>query len=258
MRADKFFAEKFGSRTKAKEKLLRGLIYADGKLLSPDSELTGGETFHFIQEDDFVSRGGDKLERGLSVFQISVEGGVYADFGASTGGFTDCLLRRGAKKVYCIDVGENQLDESLRKDGRIVVLDKTNVRYLTGAEFQEPLDGIVSDLSFISLRLVLPVVARLLGQDKRAFMLFKPQFECGKGKTGKSGILPVRCHAELLGEFYDYSASLGLYVHDIVNAPLREGKNVEYVLHISKSVPAIDKREFLLRAADFYENRNIL
>ena len=257
MRADKFFAEKFGSRTKAKEKLLRGLIYVDGKLLSPDSELTGGEDFHFIDEDSFVSRGGDKLERGLSFFGASVEGGVYADFGASTGGFTDCLLRRGAKKVYCIDVGENQLDETLRKDERVAVLDKTNVRYLTGAEFHEPLDGIVSDLSFISLRLVLPVVARLLGQDKSAFLLFKPQFECGKGKTGKSGILPVRYHAALLEEFYDCASTFGLYIHDVINAPLKEGKNVEYVLHISKNAPAIGKREVLARAANFYENRNL-
>ena len=258
MRADKFFAEKFGSRTKAKEKLLRGLVYADGKQLSPDSELTGEEHFQFIQEDAFVSRGGDKLERALCVFNVNVAGGVYADFGASTGGFSDCLLRRGAKKVYCIDVGENQLDEALRADRRVVVMDRTNVRYLTGAEFDEPLDGIVSDLSFISLRLVLPVVARLLGQTQSAFLLFKPQFECGKGKTGKSGILPVRCHAQLLDEFYDFSASLGLYVHDIVNAPLKEGKNVEYVLHISKGTPAIDKREFLSRATNFYENRNSL
>ena len=254
MRADKFFAEKFGSRTKAKEKLLRGLIYADGKQLSPDSELTGGENFQFVEENAFVSRGGDKLERGLSFFGESVEGGVYADFGASTGGFSDCLLRRGARKVYCIDVGENQLDDSLRRDERIVVLDKTNVRYLTGAEFDEPLDGIVSDLSFISLRLVLPVVERLLGQDKRAFLLFKPQFECGKGRVGKSGILPVRYHAQLLEEFYDFSASLGLYVQDIVNAPLKEGKNVEYILFISRRSPAYSKEDILARAANFFEN----
>lgn len=255
MRADKFFADKFGSRTKAKEKLLRGLIYANGKQLSPDSELTGGESFLFTEENSFVSRGGDKLERGLSVFNENVDGCVFADFGASTGGFTDCLLRRGAKKVYCIDVGENQLDETLVKDERVVVLDKTNVRYLTKDHFQEPLNGIVSDLSFISLKLVLPVVARLFDRDERAFMLFKPQFECGRGKTGKSGILPVRCHEALLSEFYDVSLSLGLNLHNIVNAPLREGKNVEYVVYLSKSRPALDKREFLRRAADFYENR---
>lgn len=256
MRADKFFAEKFGSRTKAKERLSKGLIYADGKQLSPDSELTGGENFHFIEDDAFVSRGGDKLERGLSVFQESVEGGVYADFGASTGGFTDCLLRRGAKKVYCIDVGINQLDEALRADERVVVLDQTNVRYLTGEEFQEPLDGIVSDLSFISLRLVLPVVQRLLNEKGKAFMLFKPQFECGKGKVGKSGVLPVRCHARLLEEFFDVCTLFGLFIHDVVNAPLRERKNVEYILYLSKAPSALKKEEFLRRAANFYENRS--
>lgn len=255
MRADKFFAEKFGSRTKAKEKLIRGLIYANGKLLFPDSELTGEELFRFIEEEGFVSRGGDKLERALSVFGESVEGGIYADLGASTGGFTDCLLRRGAQKVYCIDVGENQLDEAIRSDPRVVVKDRTNARYLSQEDFEEGLDGIVSDLSFISLRLVLPAVSRLLGENGKAFVLFKPQFECGKGKTGKSGILPVREHAALLAEFYDFSASVGLYIHDSINAPIRVGKNVEYVLSLSKRAPALEKHEFLRRAADFYENR---
>ena len=256
MRADKFFSNKFGSRTKAKEKLLRGLIYANGKRLCPDSELTGGESFRFIEENSFVSRGGDKLERGLSVFNEQVEGGIFADFGASTGGFTDCLLRRSAKKVYCIDVGKNQLDETLISDRRVVILDKTNVRYLTKESFQDSLDGIVSDLSFISLKLVLPVLVRLFEGNQSAFMLFKPQFECGKGKTGKSGILPVRCHEKLLSEFYDFSLSLGLNLHNIVNAPLREGKNVEYIVHLSKQGPTLDKREFLYRAANFYENRS--
>lgn len=255
MRADKFFAEKFGSRTKAKERLLRGLIYANGHRISPDSEVTGGENFRFIEENSFVSRGGDKLERGLSVFGESVEGCVFADFGASTGGFTDCLLRRGAKRVFCVDVGENQLDKTIAGDPRVIVLDNTNVRYLTRANFREPLDGIVSDLSFISLRLVLPVVSGLFQGAERAFMLLKPQFECGKGKTGKSGILPVRYHANLLGDFYDFALSLGLNVHDAVNAPLREGKNVEYILYLSKTGTALDKREFLRRTAEFYENR---
>lgn len=255
MRADKFFAEKYGSRTKAKEKLLRGLITADGKTLSPDSELTGGELFRFTDEDSFVSRGGNKLERGLSAFGESVKGGVFADLGASTGGFTDCLLRRGAAKVYCVDVGENQLDESLRRDKRVVILDRTNARYLIRENFSEPLDGIVSDLSFISLRLILPVVSRLFDGYQRAFLLFKPQFECGKGKIGKSGILPVRNHENLLSDFYDFSLLSGLNPHDIVNAPLSEGKNIEYVIYLSKAGTAIEKREFLRRAADFYENR---
>lgn len=255
MRADKYFAEKFGSRTKAKEKLIRGLIYANGKPLFPDSELTGEECFRFIEEDGFVSRGGDKLERGLSVFGESVEGGIFADLGASTGGFTDCLLRRGAKKVYCVDVGENQLDEVIRSDSRVVVKDKTNARYLIQEDFEEQLDGIVSDLSFISLRLVLPAISRLLGENGRAFVLFKPQFECGKGKTGKSGILPVREHAALLSDFYDFASSVGLYIRDIVNAPVRAGKNVEYVLFLSKRAPALEKHEFLRRGADIYENR---
>lgn len=255
MRADKFFADKFGSRTKAKEKLLRGLIYTEQKVLSPDSELNGDENFYFIDDNGFVSRGGEKLERGLSVFEDNVQNGVFADLGASTGGFTDCLLRRGAKKVYCIDVGENQLDERLRADSRVVVMDKTNARFLVRRNFDEPLDGIVSDLSFISLRLILPAIVRLLDDGKKAFLLFKPQFECGKGKTGKSGILPVRYHALLLNEFYEFCVSLGLSVCNVVNAPVHAGKNIEYILSLSKRGTAIEKREFLRRAADIYENR---
>ena len=118
MRADKYFADKFGSRSKAKEKLLRGLVRIHGKPLSPDSEVTGDEEFTFEEETTFVSRGGDKLERGLETFGYSVAGKIFADLGASTGGFTDCLLRRGAKFVYCVDVGENQLAEQIKSEAK--------------------------------------------------------------------------------------------------------------------------------------------
>ncbi len=255
MRADKFFANHYGSRSKAKDALLNGKISLNGKQLAPDSEVTGSECFEFQKDDSFVSRGGEKLERAILAFGEKIQG-VYADLGASTGGFTDCLLRHGASKVYCVDVGENQLDERLRQDPRVVVMDNTNARYLKRTNFAEPLDGIVSDLSFISLRLILPAVSELLDANKKALLLFKPQFECGKGKVGKNGILPVRFHKEHLKEFYLFACALGLYPHAIVNAPLHSGKNVEYIVSISKEPPAIDAETFLRRAADFYENRS--
>lgn len=121
MRADKYFAEKFGSRTKAKEALLRGCVLRDGKPVSPADDVTPGQAFTFVGENGFVSNGGSKLERGLSVFGEEVKGDVYIDLGASTGGFTDCLLRRDARRVYCVDVGESQLHGSIASDPRVVV-----------------------------------------------------------------------------------------------------------------------------------------
>jgi len=255
MRADKYFSEKFGSRNKAKEKLVRKLIYANGVCLSPDSEVTGGETFAFLEENDFVSRGGDKLERGFGVFTFDVKGKIFADLGASTGGFTDCLLRRGAKRVYCVDVGDNQLAPALRSDPRVVVMENTNARYLTKASFPEQLDGIVSDLSFISLKLILPVIKDLLPEHKQAVLLFKPQFECGGKGLGKSGILPTRYHNALLTDFYAFCLSLSFYPQSVVNAPIRPKKNVEYIVLLSTDGPPLPLHEFIRQAEDFFENR---
>ncbi len=249
MRADKYFARRFGSRTKAREALERGLVLHCGKPLSPADDAEDGEDYDLLGELDFVSNGGYKLERGLSRFQESVEGCVVADLGASTGGFCDCLLRRGAKTVFCVDVGESQLAPSLACDGRVVAMDRTNARYLSPGDFPLPIDVITSDLSFISLRLVLPAVSSLLREGGRAFVLFKPQFECeGKG-LGKSGILPQSRHASLLSEFYDFCVALRLAPQEIVNAPLRKKKNVEYLVFLKKDAAAIGKAEFLAHAS---------
>ena len=256
MRADKFFAERFGSRAKAKEALLRGEVLLNGKPLLYKAEVKGDESFVYSEgAAPFVSEGGYKLERGLSVFGEDVSGKVFADLGASTGGFTDCLLRRGAKRVYCVDVGESQLDPKLRSDDRVRVMDGTNARYLTENSFPEGLDGIVSDLSFISLKLVLPAVSGLLSAKSRAFVLFKPQFECGGEGLPKSGILPVRFHSALLSDFYGFCIGHTLAPRDVINAPLREKKNVEYVLCLEKEGRAIPQEEFLFRAQNFFENR---
>lgn len=251
MRADKFFAERFGSRTKAKEALAAGRILRNGKPLSPADEVSECDAFTVLEGDDFVSAGGKKLERAFEVFSFCAEGKVFADLGASTGGFTECLLRHGAKRVYCVDVGESLLDARIAEDARVTVFDRTNARYLTPERFPEPLDGVVSDLSFISLRLVLPAVFGILPEGGEAVVLFKPQFECGKGAVGKSGILPVGKHRELLSGFYDFCVDGGLAPLNAVNAPVLPKKNVEYVVLLKKNRPPIPKAEFLRRTENF-------
>ena len=249
MRADKFFTEKFGSRTKAHNALERGLVLRDGRPLAPKDEVREGDVFIFAEESaQFVSEGGFKLERALESFPYEVQGKVFADLGASTGGFTDCLIQHGAKRVYCVDVGTSQLDPRLKETGKIVVMDDTNARFLTEESFPEPIDGIVSDLSFISLRLVLPSICKILPSGGSALVLFKPQFECGGKGLGKSGILPVRLHGDLLGEFYEFCVCLGLAPCGIVNAPLRPKKNVEYVVWLTKGGNSVPKESFLRKA----------
>lgn len=250
MRADKYFAAHFGSRTKAHDALAEGLVLLGGKPVSPDDDIAGEVGFVFLEEGEkYVSRGGFKLARGLDTFAADVSGKVFADLGASTGGFTDCLLQRGAARVYCVDVGKSQLDAALCSAPNVVVMDETNARFLAAENFPEPVDGVVADLSFISLRLVLPAVCRILRENGEAFLLFKPQFECeGKG-IGKSGIVPVARHGALLGRFYEECTALGLVPVSVVNAPVRPKKNVEYVVFLRRGGRGIGQAEFLARAA---------
>lgn len=250
MRADKFFAPRFGSRTKAADSLRCGLVLKNGRPLAPDDEVKEADSFEFPPpKEQYVSNGGYKLARGLDTFGQDVFGCVFCDLGASTGGFTDCLLQRGAKSVVCVDVGESQLDPSLAADPRVVVMDNTNARYLTREALPFAVDGVVSDLSFISLELILPAVARLLPSHGSAFLLFKPQFECGGKGLGKRGILPVSRHNALLDRFYDHAAALFLMPRGIVNAPLRPQKNVEYVVFLEKDGTALPKYRFLEQAS---------
>lgn len=236
MRADKFFTEKFGSRTKSAEAIERGLVLVNGKQIKPKTEILETDEITFVQaEEYFVSNGGYKLDRALKAFDFDCNGLIFADIGASTGGFTDCLLQRGAKKVYTVDVGESLLHETLQKNEKIVRMENTNARYLTPADFPERLDGIVADLSFISLRLMFPVFETLMTEDAHAFVLLKPQFECEKKHIGKSGLVSTGAHAEIVKKVLKYVAENGLFVQGIVNAPVRKGKNIEYILHIQKT-----------------------
>lgn len=253
MRADKFFAQKYGSRTKSAEALLKGLILRGGKRLKPSDDVCETDSFEYLEETEtFVSNGGYKLARALSVFQESVQGKIYADLGASTGGFTDCLLQNGAKHVFCVDVGESQIDPRLQSDSRVTVMDRTNARYLQKSDFPVSLDGAVSDLSFISLKLILPVISDLLPEGGKAFVLIKPQFEAGKGKVGKGGIVGRAYHADILREIYSCACALSLSPVQIVNAPLRDKKNVEYITLLLKGGTPLREDLFLKKASALF------
>ena len=230
MRADKFFAEKFGSRTKAAEAIEKGWVLVNGKTVRPTDEIKDGDALEFVETGDrFVSNGGYKLARAIETFSFPIENKVFVDVGASTGGFTDCLLQHGAKRVYAVDVGESLLHEKIASDARVIVMDRTNARYLTQNDFSEKLDGVVTDVSFISLRLIFPAIAKMLDSDGIAVTLIKPQFECENKNIGKSGIVRPSAHESIVQKVVEYAKESGLYLYGVVNAPIRKGKNIEYV-----------------------------
>jgi 23S rRNA (cytidine1920-2'-O)/16S rRNA (cytidine1409-2'-O)-methyltransferase len=185
----------------------------------------------------FVSRGGEKLDHALTEFGVDVEGRICADLGASTGGFTDCLLQRGAKKVYAVDVGYGQLDEKLRHDERVISMERTNARYLE--ELPEPVSLVVIDVSFISLKLIFPVVVRILSADGFCVPLIKPQFEAGKGEVGAKGVVrDPAVHRTVLERVIADAETDGLYLDGLTRSPLKgpEG-NIEFLAKFSKQVP---------------------
>lgn len=221
------------SRERAKTTVMSGAVYVDGvrqlkpgAQVSPDCEIEiRGEVL------PYVSRGGLKLAKALDEFAVDPTGLVCIDCGASTGGFTDCLLQRGAAKVYAVDVGYGQLAWSLRGDERVVTMERTNIRYVTPDTFPEKFDLAVMDLSFISLSLVLPVIGRLLKESGQAICLIKPQFEAGKEKVGKKGVVrDPDVHAEVIERFLSDARRFGFCPLGLTFSPIRgpEG-NIEYL-----------------------------
>jgi 23S rRNA (cytidine1920-2'-O)/16S rRNA (cytidine1409-2'-O)-methyltransferase len=182
----------------------------------------------------YVSRGGFKLEKALRHFRVDVKNKVALDVGASTGGFTHCLLSHGARQVYAVDVGYGQLDWKLRNDPRVVVLEKRNIRYLEATDLPSAADIATIDVSFISLRLVLPTVRTLLRPGGEIIALIKPQFEVGKGKVGKGGV--VRSHDEhvrVIDEIKAAAATLGFTIQEVTESPLHGAKgNKEFLIHL--------------------------
>lgn len=221
------------SRERAKADIMSGLVYVGeqrmdkaGIMLAEDAKIElRGRTL------EYVSRGGLKLEKALNAFGVSPEGRICADCGASTGGFTDCMLKRGAAKVYAIDVGYGQLAWSLRSDERVVVLERTNVRHITHEQVPDDIGLATIDVSFISLRTVLPAVKGLLSPEGEIVCLIKPQFEAGREKVGKKGVVrELSTHKEVLRDFMKNARELGLAVKGITFSPIKgpEG-NIEYL-----------------------------
>ena len=231
------------SRQKAQAVIMAGLVYVNGQRADKAGMPVGEDTAIEVRGKalPYVSRGGLKLEKALKCWPIGLQGAVCADIGASTGGFTDCMLQNGAKQVYAVDSGYNQLDWRLRTDPRVICMERTNARYLTRDEIPETLDFFSVDVSFISLRLILPPLYDLVKPGGEGVCLIKPQFEAGREKVGKKGVVrdPL-VHLEVLEQFLRHAADAGFSVKDIDFSPIRgpEG-NIEYLGYLAKeSLPA--------------------
>lgn len=239
MRLDAYLHKigKYPSRNKASEAILKGEVLLDNKIVKPSKNVDDNVNLTFVDVGEkFVSNGGYKLDKALNDFDFQVNDMVFIDIGASNGGFTDCLFQRGAKKVYAIDVGESQLDKSLLNKN-VVVLDNTNARYLTSNMFSEEIDGVSCDVSFISLSYILPAVKKVLKNNGVAFMLFKPQFECGKEFLTKTGIVNnLKAKINACKNIYNQALSLGLTPINFTNAPIRQNKNIEYVFMLKNNI----------------------
>ena len=225
------------SRSKAQAIIMSGLVYVNGQKADKPG-VSYEETVELEVRGavcPYVSRGGLKLEKALRDFGVKPEGFVCSDSGASTGGFTDCLLQQGAKKVFAIDVGYGQLDWKIRSDERVVVMERTNIRYVTPEQLGEPLDLSVVDVSFIGLEIVLPTIKTLLKPTGQVLCLIKPQFEAGKENVGKKGVVrDPKIHKMVLDNFVSLVDGLGFKILGLTFSPVKgpEG-NIEFLGHLS-------------------------
>ena len=235
------------SRERAKALIMAGVVFVDnqkedkaGTMISEGQkvEVRGGEL-------KYVSRGGLKLEKAMKSFDVSLTDKVCMDIGASTGGFTDCMLQNGAKRVFAVDVGYGQLAWKLRCDERVTNMERTNIRYVTLEDIGEALDFASVDVAFISLRLVLPVAYNLLCDSGEVVALIKPQFEAGKEKVGKKGVVKdIAVHKEVVEGIYDFVVDAGFGVLGLDFSPIKgpEG-NIEYLIHLKKNAQTTVERE---------------
>ncbi len=227
------------SREKAKAVIMSGVVFVDGQ-----REDKAGAAFDEKVRIEvkgptlkYVSRGGLKLEKAMENFDVTLKGKVCMDIGSSTGGFTDCMLQNGAVKVYAVDVGHGQLDWKLRQDDRVVCMERTNIRYVTPEQIEELAAFASIDVSFISLTKVLGPVKELLTEDGEIVCLIKPQFEAGREKVGKKGVVrDIKVHKEVIHMVMDYAVSIGFVLCNLDFSPIKgpEG-NIEYLLHLRKS-----------------------
>lgn len=228
------------SRERAKTTVMSGLVFVNGQRADKPGMQVSTDVNVEVKGTalPYVSRGGLKLEKALKVFPIDVNGKVCIDCGASTGGFTDVLLKNGAAKVYSVDVGYGQLAWSLRNDERVVNMERTNIRYISSEQIPEPLDICVMDLSFISVKLVLPAVCALLKDDAQLVCLIKPQFEAGREEVGKKGVVRDKAvHLSVIESVLSFAPTVGMTVMGLDFSPIKgpEG-NREYLCYMKKGV----------------------
>ncbi|WP_318508467.1 TlyA family RNA methyltransferase [Bacillus sp. T3] len=225
------------TREKAKRAIMAGLVYSNETRLDKPGEKVGEDIPLTVKGNvsPYVSRGGYKLEKALSEFSIEVADKILLDIGSSTGGFTDCALQNGAKMSYAVDVGYNQLAWKLRQDERVVVMERTNFRYMTPSDLENGMPNLASiDVSFISLKLILPVLKTLLVPGSDVVALVKPQFEAGREQVGKKGIVrDPSVHESVLEQIIDFSKGIGYKVKNLSYSPITGGDgNIEFLLHL--------------------------
>lgn len=241
MRLDVYLCNRglYPSRNKAAEAIARGDVRVNSKIvLKPSQNVSDEATIEIVETGvNFVSNGGYKLQKAFDDFDISVDGAVCVDVGASNGGFTDCLLRHGAKKVFAVDVGESQLEQPVLGDERVVVMDNFNARNLSVDTLGEYVDAVTCDVSFISLTYVLQPIYAILKSGGIAITLIKPQFECGKKSLNKNGLVTnEKDRLNAISKIKEFAVSLGFRCVGVTNAPIKPNKNVEYLALLSKEV----------------------
>lgn len=240
-RLDVLLVEKgfFESREKAKAVIMSGCVYVNNQKADKAGSNYDENAAVEVRDNHmrYVSRGGYKLEKAMEVFPISLDGKVTMDIGASTGGFTDCMLQNGAEKVYAVDVGYGQLAWKLRNDERVVNLERTNMRYVTAEQVPEPVDFFSVDVAFISLELILPAARGVCADDAQAVCLIKPQFEAGRENVGKNGVVrDQRVHQSVVQGIIDFCLNNGFSVCGLDYSPIKGPQgNIEYLLYIKRS-----------------------
>lgn len=243
----------FQSREKARSSIMAGIVYINGLREDKPGSKFDESCIIEVKENinPFVSRGGLKLDKAVRLFSIKLEGMACMDVGASTGGFTDCMLKNSAAKVFAVDVGYGQLAWELRNDERVVNMERTNIRYVKPEDIGTAVDFASVDVSFISLKKVLPVLKELLSGSGEVLCLIKPQFEAGREKVGKHGVVrEMTVHNDVVADIISFSLGIGFKVKGLTFSPIKgpEG-NIEYLIYISKSEGEEDPETLKLRAA---------
>ena len=240
IRLDVYLAENglAESREKAKAVIMAGDVFVDNqKADKPGILIKGSENIEVRSSMKYVSRGGYKLEKAIQSFNINLNNKICADIGASTGGFTDCMLQNGAEKIYAVDVGYGQLAWKLRCDPKVVNLERTNFRYCTNEQIPDGLDFASVDVSFISLKIILPVLRELLKDDGECVCLIKPQFEAGKDKIGKKGVVrDKKVHIEVIDMIVSFVLQNNFIIKGLDYSPIKGPQgNIEYLIYLQKS-----------------------